>query len=258
MAASEVFTKMLTSDMKEAQSGRILLKDKTKDQLTEVLNHLDLRNGAEPPPVTEKNVELLVQFADEYEVTGLRHRCIAFLKKQTETKRCAYLELACKYNLPEIIEPCVHTLLKMENIKRSAAKPEPRNILLGLENDKTVRRIIYSDLLQMFGKLSDQKLGEAPQGQCSEHWKVLVDLLLEMKRAQQHDEKFKLAASTEWMAAFKALVVTVMTEFEKPKNPEYSQLMKDLVNPKKDEVVKQATRSIDWRPFARSARPIII
>ena len=57
----------LSALTQEAQSGRILLKDKTKDQLTEVLNHLDLRNGAEPPPVTEKNVELLVQCADEYE-----------------------------------------------------------------------------------------------------------------------------------------------------------------------------------------------
>ena len=56
------------------------------------------------------------------QVTGLRHRCIAFLKKQTETKRCAYLELACKYNLPEIIEPCAW-VFKSE--RKSEIRVEP-------------------------------------------------------------------------------------------------------------------------------------
>ena len=61
----------------------------------------------------------------------------------------------------------------------------------------SLRRTVYSELLQMFGKSSDQKLDKAPQGECSEHWEVLVDLLLEMKKAQQHDQKFKFAASTD-------------------------------------------------------------
>ena len=36
----------------------------------EVLQHLDLRSGAGPPPVTDQNVEVLLQFADEYEATN--------------------------------------------------------------------------------------------------------------------------------------------------------------------------------------------
>ena len=50
MAASEVFARMLQSGMQEAQSGRIVLKEKPLDDFKVVLEHLDLRGGSLPPP----------------------------------------------------------------------------------------------------------------------------------------------------------------------------------------------------------------
>eukprot|EP00435_Cladocopium_sp_Y103_P021568 s1895_g5.t1 len=227
MAASDVFAAMLGADMQEARTGRIVLGDKTKGQLEEFLQHLDLRGGAGPPPVTDQNVELLVQFADEYQVIGLRDRCISFLKAQPETKICDSLEFACKHNLQEVIELCVQTLVKktqndflriqeattygeVERIDTEMRHTE--NILQGLESHTTVRRAVHRELLEIFGESKFVKLDFSESW---EHWKVLVNFLLETKKIPQRAQQLKYAMSTEWMVAFKKLVVMAITEYEK-------------------------------------------
>eukprot|EP00438_Fugacium_kawagutii_P006894 Skav202434 [mRNA] locus=scaffold2070:69222:70729:+ [translate_table: standard] len=92
MSVSEVFDAMLQSGFKETQTGRIILKDKTKADLEEVLRHLDLR-GSAPPPVTNDNVELLLEFADQYQVTVLRNRCTSFIESLKWTDPARGLEL---------------------------------------------------------------------------------------------------------------------------------------------------------------------
>mmetsp|Transcript_18616 Transcript_18616/g.60563 ORF Transcript_18616/g.60563 Transcript_18616/m.60563 type:complete len:245 (-) Transcript_18616:174-908(-) len=77
--ASDVFAKMLESDMSESRSARISLVGKKKTEFEELLKHIDLRGGAELPAINRKNVKMLLQWADEYQITGVRSRCRKYL-----------------------------------------------------------------------------------------------------------------------------------------------------------------------------------
>jgi len=79
MFASDVFAKMLESDMSESMCARISLVGKTKKEFEHLLKHIDQRGGAELPAINRQNVKMLLQLADEYQITGVRSRCRRYL-----------------------------------------------------------------------------------------------------------------------------------------------------------------------------------
>lgn len=225
MTASEVFANMLTSDMQEARTGRILLKDKSKADLEEVLQHLDLRSGAGPPPVTDQNVEVLLQFADEYEVTGLRHRCISSMKELAKTKPLDSLDLACKFNMPEVVRACVEQLLEQHASDEATQQTRhaAQKALQGLEENATVRSTLYRELFKMVLDGDNRKRkDEAKAVPCSNRWNTLVNMLLRMKRAR--------GWSLEWNRAFVPIYQIAIHDFEQARRDEYETLKKDWAN----------------------------
>ena len=141
MSASEVFTNMLQSNMLEASSGRIILKEKTLQGFKQVLKHLDLRGGAAPPDVTTDNVELLLQYADEYQMTGLKARCDKFLQDLCGKQAEYVLDLSNTYNLTEAKQAATRQLARVHE-----------GPLLRYEADTTVRQTVYTELLQTIRK----------------------------------------------------------------------------------------------------------
>ena len=179
MSASEVFANMLQSDMQEASTGRIVLHDKTLEGFKEVLEHLDLRGGAAPPDITLDNVELLLQYADEYHMLGLKSRCERFLIETCSDQNAEYvLSISDMYN--------------MTLAKRTATRKLAQVVggpLRKYEADYTVRQTVYQELLEAVGMLSatvtldsDDENAGSQSATASEHWKAILQALAELKK----------------------------------------------------------------------------
>merc|ERR1712166_374303 len=80
MEASLVFRKMLQNDMVEAQSGRITLNGKSKEEFDQV--RLWLTIGRSQPKVTKDHLSMLLRWADEYEIEHMLQACEKYLLKQ--------------------------------------------------------------------------------------------------------------------------------------------------------------------------------
>ncbi|CAK9068109.1 unnamed protein product [Durusdinium trenchii] len=261
MSASEVFAKMLQSDVfMEAQTGRIVLKGKTREELQEVLKHLDLRNGAAPPPVTDQNVELLVRFADEYQVTGLRDRCISAMKVLAKKKMFRYLKLSIKYNMPDIVKLCVQHLVELHRPRpqrspsplflsmharatteadrqAAALREKAKKTLLGMENNPVVRSTVYRELTKLIvGDTKVEKLvDEESSVRCSRHWKMLVTMLLAMRVQCPEERTVQDSMSGEWMAAFWPLLRMAVADFETTRDAEYKDMLTQPENGVQDD-----------------------
>jgi len=75
MSASDVFAKMLESNMRETLDGRITLEGKSKKEFRLLLAHIGPAYGAAPPDMAVADVPVLVRWADEYQIHGLTARC---------------------------------------------------------------------------------------------------------------------------------------------------------------------------------------
>ncbi|CAE7943656.1 LONRF1, partial [Symbiodinium necroappetens] len=257
MSASEVFTRMLQSEVfLEAQTGRIVLKDKTREEIQEVLKHLDLRNGAEPPPVTDQNVELLVRFADEYQVTGLRERCISAMKVLAKQKMIRYLKLAIKYNMPDIVELCVQHLVELQcdegerqrqrnplfgfmsshthaptraDRAGAALREKAKDTLLGLEDNPAVRSAVYREVYKMIVEDQAENVRSVREEEtsvpCSRHWKTLVTMLLAMRIECPKGKVVQDEMPHGWMAAFWPLLSMAVADFETIRDAEYKDVL---------------------------------
>eukprot|EP00438_Fugacium_kawagutii_P007775 Skav210425 [mRNA] locus=scaffold1573:407495:408481:+ [translate_table: standard] len=248
MAASEVFATMLQSEMQEAQTGRILLKDKTRSELEEVLKHLDLRGGALPPPITRENVEVLLQFADEYQITGLRDRCIPLMKELSEYEAFHFLRVSSRFKVPEVIRFCIQKLLEhyVEEAREevdTSVDPERKgppacyrlntlvkNLLVELEDDPTVRTILYDELLSILSDHGGQPEKAASVRGRSKHWARFVSTFLELKKL--HENEPSVLFTREWMRTLMPLLRMAMEDFEQKREEEYQELLR---NPGLDE-----------------------
>ena len=165
VSASEVFASMLQSNMLEASSGRIILKEKTLQGFKQVLKHLDLRGGAAPPDVTTDNVELLLQYADEYQMTGLKARCDKFLQDLCGKQAEYVLDLSNTYDLTEAKQAATRQLARVHE-----------GPLLRYEADTTVRQTVYTELLR---ELSEEKFAKIKAVKpASRHWSVVLPGLI--------------------------------------------------------------------------------
>ena len=173
MAASEVFAKMLQSGMQESESGRIVLKDKARKDFETLLQHIDLRFGALPPPITTENLRTLLSFAREYEITGLKCRCEKFLVPICKKDPLRALKVACEFDLDEAKVTATTNLL----IKDKGAQ------LFSFEKDQTVRNTVWKELLKTLPK---NGVAFSPKGKgCSSAWAVRVEAAAAMKQMKE-------------------------------------------------------------------------
>eukprot|EP00930_Biecheleria_cincta_P060771 TRINITY_DN46377_c0_g1_i1.p1 TRINITY_DN46377_c0_g1~~TRINITY_DN46377_c0_g1_i1.p1 ORF type:complete len:300 (-),score=52.53 TRINITY_DN46377_c0_g1_i1:158-1033(-) len=120
MKASEVFHRMLSSDMQEGTMGRIELAGKSKTEFKEVLKFLE--SGAlirgKPAEVSANNVKVLLRWANEYMMDGLLWLCEDFLMKQDAG--LSELAEALRYGLERRKQQCVeHLTTDVVRIRRS-------------------------------------------------------------------------------------------------------------------------------------------
>lgn len=226
MSASEVFAKMLQSEMKESQTGRILLKHKTRAQIEEVLKHLDPR-GAAPPEVTEQNVAELLQFADEFQVTGLRNRCVSCLEAWAKTSPGEVLLLSSEHNITELTRSC--TLQVLEEMAQEGSDAVKTGSMFGAllrsEDDATARTTLYHRFLQTMRELSGCS-GSLPTFQtstCSRHWWVFVSTVFQMERFLKTKQP-RNQTSVVLTETFLLLLRLAMEGFEVARNKEASEL----------------------------------
>jgi len=111
MGASAVFRRMLEMGLREEREGRVVLEDKSASDFAEVLRHINTLGGRSPPDVCADSVNILIQWADEYQIETLRDRCEAFLLK-AEPPSLDGLRQALRYDLSRRREQCLEALSK--------------------------------------------------------------------------------------------------------------------------------------------------
>ena len=110
MGASDVFANMLESDMREGEEGQIALPGKSKEEFQTLMQYISVAyGGATPyPDIKKDNVQLLLKWADEYQMAGLRSRCKKSLKNEIrgycEKGLVGRLHLAAEYKLEDLQE----------------------------------------------------------------------------------------------------------------------------------------------------------
>ena len=82
MVASDVFATMLQSDMCESEQGRISLEGESKDEFCTLLRYICSKGGAALPDINKQTCEVLLKWADKYQINGLIERCEQFLKNE--------------------------------------------------------------------------------------------------------------------------------------------------------------------------------
>eukprot|EP00438_Fugacium_kawagutii_P012815 Skav200468 [mRNA] locus=scaffold5182:5222:5716:- [translate_table: standard] len=112
MLASPVFEKMLTQDMVEKKSGRIELPGKCPKEFKVLLRFLQPITGRRQS-ITDKNVDFLVQWCDEYCIDSLKDECIEFIKRQPHSMdRLLQAHGLAHPRLNNFINRCISSLLK--------------------------------------------------------------------------------------------------------------------------------------------------
>mmetsp|Transcript_65284 Transcript_65284/g.153701 ORF Transcript_65284/g.153701 Transcript_65284/m.153701 type:complete len:322 (+) Transcript_65284:42-1007(+) len=245
MAASEVFVRMLQTDMKEARTGRIVLPGKSSEGFKEVLKHLDLRGGAEPPPVTAKNLDLLLRFSDEYQVVGLKFRCMSWMRTKVDSRPVDMLRLANAYDVPDVACLAARSLLEnIATIRAVERLPPPKSLgkgkngkgkarppptpaelqkvraeteeLLALQSgmNPAIRLSVYEELLQMVcGKGKPTQLNWK-KASFAKHWRLLVNFVLDMKVLFKSSNGDVDARNVAWTRTFRPLLSSLLENFE--------------------------------------------
>jgi len=109
MSQSPVFHQMLTSEMREADDGRISLAGKKKEEFRELLRHLKTSGSSKPPKISPDDAEWLVVWADEYAIEGLKIRCEKVLMELPASNFDA-LEFATKHGLEKRRKQCLYEI----------------------------------------------------------------------------------------------------------------------------------------------------
>jgi hypothetical protein len=136
---SPVFQRMIFGgEWSEAQSGEARLADKKFDEVAELLRcivpHPRLRGG-----VSDENVDLLLGFAEEYQLAELRGRCEDFLQRKLASIRAGELELlellllASKHRLGDLLRELLPKCLNFSLAELAMVKERLRpNVLPAL------------------------------------------------------------------------------------------------------------------------------
>ena len=101
-ARSHVFKSMLSSDMKEKNSGIIYIPDCDPEAMKQFLCYI---YTGKVESLEERNMLDLYYIADKYDMKGLRGKCCAFIKRSISfTNICDVLELALNHTDSSLLE----------------------------------------------------------------------------------------------------------------------------------------------------------
>eukprot|EP00438_Fugacium_kawagutii_P012814 Skav200467 [mRNA] locus=scaffold5182:2778:3233:- [translate_table: standard] len=123
MLASPVFEKMLTQDMVEKESQRIALPGKCPKEFQVLLQFLQPGTGRQQK-VSDKNVDFLVRWCDEYCIDSLKNECIEFIKRQPPSMH-RLVQAHC-FGLNDVAQKMIDHLIRtgQRDWKKCYAHPE--------------------------------------------------------------------------------------------------------------------------------------
>lgn len=195
ISASDVFAQMLESGMRESEEGRIRLEGKSKTEFQELRLHLDLRRGAAPPGVTDQNVQMLLRWADEYQIDGLTQRCEKFLLDKfgdifRKPDPVDTLRLAVEYRMQALQKKCSNVIAG-DVYKYREALPQ-------FSEEPTVMSIALPSLFKAAGLQPSGRLGEATP-MPKEYWPLVLRALEAMYGWSDFEEKEAYVAHKQAM-----------------------------------------------------------
>lgn len=100
---------MLAVGWREEAEARIVLESKRRDEFMLVLRHIDTIGGRTPPEINASSVDVLLRWADEYQIEALRDRCEAFLQENSPADLDGLCR-ALRYGLSGWRERCLEAL----------------------------------------------------------------------------------------------------------------------------------------------------
>lgn len=109
---SPVFKKMFYGNFKESEENFVKLPEKKLPDVVELLECL--LPYPSKSEITHENVNLMLQFADEYDICDLRNRCEKYLlhaadkfNSTNESEILTMLHLASKFRLNSLLKICI-------------------------------------------------------------------------------------------------------------------------------------------------------
>eukprot|EP00931_Biecheleriopsis_adriatica_P047474 TRINITY_DN27371_c0_g1_i1.p1 TRINITY_DN27371_c0_g1~~TRINITY_DN27371_c0_g1_i1.p1 ORF type:complete len:318 (-),score=71.91 TRINITY_DN27371_c0_g1_i1:24-950(-) len=169
MAASDVFAGMLESGMRESKEGQIVLDGKRKEDFSIVMQHLSLSGGAAPPEITEETVQVLLAWADEYQMDGLKERCERFLLSRDFHKPKVVqdgLTSAIRYNLESLRDRCVTSIADSIFVHRGA--------LIEYLHDASVMSVLLPKVYQAVGLQLPEQLADPGKLTVEVLWPLVI------------------------------------------------------------------------------------
>lgn len=117
-AASPVFAAMFKHDMKESNTGVVVVKDIERDAFYELLHYI--YSGRTSVSMTEAIAQALFAAADKYNVNELKNECAGFLlARVTEATAQKMFEVASRHFIEDLRKECIHLLIphiQMKNV----------------------------------------------------------------------------------------------------------------------------------------------
>ncbi|XP_031560802.1 uncharacterized protein LOC116296840 [Actinia tenebrosa] len=105
--SSPVFEKMLTLDFLEKDAKQIDLPGKKRAEFGAFLRVIYADVISQGKQINEENYEFLLQLAEEYQVSKVKHLCCKFLISSVEESNCLGIcKVAESYNLEDVKEKC--------------------------------------------------------------------------------------------------------------------------------------------------------
>ncbi|XP_067667771.1 BTB and MATH domain-containing protein 38-like [Haliotis asinina] len=117
--ASPVFERMFFGEFKEKTLSEVPLPGKTYADMTELLRCIypSMYN-----PITDNNIEVLLELAEEYDITSLKERCRTFVttylklnvKTLPKARLVHFMNMADKCGFDDVLEECLRQAVYVE------------------------------------------------------------------------------------------------------------------------------------------------
>ncbi|KAK7116045.1 BTB and MATH domain-containing protein 38-like [Littorina saxatilis] len=145
--SSPVFDRMFTSDFKEKESSVIPLPGKTYQAMDTFLRQLHPAHCWKP--ITDGDLEALLQLADEYQVKHVQERCQKFMEAQISTSyiTCVllYLRLCDKHKFEQTRTKAIESLASQGRVKTWESCDEFKQLTLSTKYDLVRARCLRLD-----------------------------------------------------------------------------------------------------------------
>ena len=186
MLSSPVFNAMLSHDFKERNEGKIILKEKKKEEFINFVNCLNPGSILLDGQINIQNVYYLSKWANEYQVGFLKSACESFLiSKINITKENFLSELthATMYNFRLYTAKCI-SFLKQNIVICLAHKP----ILDVILRSKWLVPNIWKEICEIVDK---PQMSSKPPDNIKDVWPFIEELISQKKKLKDFKREVK-------------------------------------------------------------------